>query len=252
MFSFEGKTVWVTGSSSGIGKATGIKFVELGANVVFHGLNKDEFDTSFIEEYEKQGKNVLWVEGDVSNKQEVQKMVQEIEDKYGQVDILINSVGAFVKKARFEQIEEEIWDKTVDINLKSVYNVINTVFPIMNKEGAGRIINITSSVARNGGTKEGAAYAAAKGGVTSLTYSLAKQLTDYNILVNGISPGLIDSNFHDSNAPLSSYGRILEQIPLKRAGQPKEVAGVAVFLASEYASYIVGEIIEVSGGRKLT
>lgn len=252
MFSFRGKVAWITGSSTGIGHAIAHQFLEHGAKVVFHGYEKTKQDEELMLELIQKGHDVLFVEGDVTNKQKVQEMVKQIELKFGKLDILVNNVGAFVKKARIEDIEEEIWDRAIDVNLKSTFLVTTAALPLMKQQEEGRIINITSAVARTGGTKEGAAYTAAKGGVTSFTYSLAKQLVEYNILVNGVSPGLIDTPFHTTEAPLNTYTNLINQIPLKRAGEPEEIAGAVLFLASKYASYIVGEIIEVSGGRKLS
>ncbi len=250
MYSFEGKVIWVTGSTSGVGKATAKLFLEHGGKVVFHGITKTVEDEQFIAALSEE--DVLLVEGDVTNKAEVNAIVEKIEQKFGQLDILVNNAGAYVKKAEFESILEADWDRTIDVNLKSVFLVSQAALPLMKKQKEGRIINITSNVARTGGTREGAAYSAAKGGVESLTRSLAKQLVDYNILVNGVSPGLVDTPFHKTEAPLSTYESIFQNVPLKRVGQPEEIAGTVLFLASQYASFIVGEIIEVSGGRRIS
>jgi 3-oxoacyl-[acyl-carrier protein] reductase len=250
MYSFEGKVIWITGSTSGVGKATAQLFLEHGGKVVFHGITKTVEDEEFIAELKEE--NVLLVEGDVTKKADVDAIVEEMDRKFGRLDVLVNNVGAYVKKAEFENILEEDWDRTIAVNLKSVFLISQAALPLMKKQKEGRIINITSNVARTGGTREGAAYSAAKGGVESLTRALAKQLVDYNILVNGVSPGLVDTPFHKTEAPLSTYESIFRNVPLKRVGQPEEIAGAVLFLASKYASFIVGEIIEVSGGRRIS
>lgn len=252
LFEFAEKVVFVTGSTTGIGKAIAQQFLKYGGKVIIHGLKKTQEDINFVAELKEKGHDVLLIDGDVTIKSDVDEMIEQIDNHFGKIDILVNNVGAFVKKARFEQLQEEDWDRTIDVNLKSVYLVTQAALPLIKKQGGGRIINITSNVERTGGTKDGAAYAAAKGGATALTRSLAKQLVEYNILVNGVSPGLIDTPFHNSEAPLDTYEHILKGIPLKRAGVPDEIAGAVLFLASSFASYLVGEIIEVSGGRKIS
>lgn len=252
MFTFDGKVAFVSGSTTGIGKAIAQQFLEHGAKVVIHGYQKTEEDEKFAAEMNAQGREVFLVDGDVTIKSDVDQMMKQVEEHFGHIDILVNNVGAFVKKARFEDLQEDDWDRTIAVNLKSVYLVTQAALPLIKKQSEGRVINITSNVERTGGTKEGAAYAAAKGGVASLTRSLAKQMVEYNILINAVSPGLIDTPFHNSAAPLNTYEHILQGIPMKRAGEADEIAGAVLFLASSYASYIVGETIEVSGGRRIS
>lgn len=252
MFSFDGKVALVTGSTTGIGNAIARQFLSHGGKVVIHGYKKMDEDKAMIAELQKEGHDVLLVDGDVTIKSDVNRMMNEIEEHFGHIDILVNNVGAFVKKARFEDIEEDDWERIIAVNLKSVFLVTQAALPLIKKQGEGRIINITSNVERTGGTPEGAAYAAAKGGVSSLTRSLAKQMVAYNILVNAVSPGLIDTPFHNSAAPLDSYEHIFSNIPLKRSGTADEIAGAVLYLASPYSSYVVGETIEVSGGRRIS
>lgn len=252
MFSFDGKVALVTGSTTGIGNAIARQFLSHGGKAVIHGYKKTDDDEAMITELRKEGHDVLLVEGDVTVKSDVDHMMRQIEEHFGHIDILVNNVGAFVKKARFEDIEEDDWERIIAVNLKSVFLVTQAALPLIKKQGEGRIINITSNVERTGGTPEGAAYAAAKGGVSSLTRSLAKQMVSHNILVNAVSPGLIDTPFHNSAAPLDSYEHIFSNIPLKRSGTADEIAGAVLYLASPYSSYVVGETIEVSGGRRIS
>ncbi|AXH99549.1 SDR family NAD(P)-dependent oxidoreductase [Sporosarcina sp. PTS2304] len=252
MFSFDGKVAMITGSTTGIGNAIARQFLSHGGKVVIHGYKKTVEDEAMITDLLEEGHDVLLVDGDVTIKKDVEKMMGKIEEHFGHIDILVNNVGAFVKKAKFEDIEEDDWERIIAVNLKSVFLVTQAALPLIKKQGEGRIINITSNVERTGGTPEGAAYAAAKGGVSSLTRSLAKQMVAHNILVNAVSPGLIDTPFHNSSAPLDSYEHIFSNIPLKRSGTADEIAGAVLYLASPYSSYVVGETIEVSGGRRIS
>ncbi|WP_066304130.1 SDR family NAD(P)-dependent oxidoreductase [Bacillus sp. FJAT-29814] len=252
MLSFKNKVVWVTGSTTGIGKATIQAFAKLGANVVIHGFNDRKNGEDIAVQLEDAGTRVLLVDGDVTVKRDVEEIVGMIKDKFGRIDILVNNVGAFIKKANIEELEEEDWDRIMDVNLKSVFLVTKAALPLLKTGENSRIINITSGVVRTGGTKLDLAYTAAKGGVDAMTRALAKKLIDYNIQVNGVAPGLIDTPFHNSEVPLSTHEGILKNIPMQRAGLPEDIAGAVLFLASEHANYITGEIIEVSGGRRIS
>ena len=147
---------------------------------------------------------------------------------------------------------DDLWDRVMDVNLKSVYLVSRAVVPIMRRQGSGRIINMTSVAARNGGGPGSAAYATAKGGVSTLTRAMAKELVSDHILVNGVAPGIITTPFHDRFTPPDMRGGMTAAIPIGREGTPEEVAGAVVFLASPAADYLVGEIIEVNGGQLMS
>lgn len=252
MYSFKDKIVWVTGSTTGIGKETIINFAERGANVIIHGYNDAENAQQVKDEVEKLGSDCLLVDGDVSNKVEVDEIVAQIKEKYGKLDVLVNNVGASITTAPIEELEEEVWDKVVNINLKSVYLVVKAALPLLKGDENTRIINITSAVERTGGTMKDLAYTAAKGGVSAISRALAKQLIQYNIQVNAVAPGLIDTPFHKMDAPLDSYDWIINRIPMKKSGVAGDISGAVMFLASEHANYVLGEIIEVSGGRRIS
>ena len=147
---------------------------------------------------------------------------------------------------------DDLWDRVMDVNLKSVYLVSRTVLPLMKRHGRGRIINMTSVAARNGGAPGSVAYATAKGGVSTLTRAMAKELVSENILVNGVAPGVITTPFHDRFTPPDVREGLKNAIPMGREGTPEETAGVVTFLASPAADYLVGEIIEVNGGQLMS
>ncbi len=249
MYSFDGQVVWVTGSSTGIGRAAAIAFAEHGADVVVHCNSSEKEANEVVAEIERIGKKALLVKGDVSKKDDVENMVAKMKETFGRIDVLMNNAGSMIKRARLEELDEALFDRIIDVNLKSVYLVTKAVVPLMKAQGKGRIINVTSIAARNGGGQGSIAYATAKGGVSTLTRALAKDLVEYNILVNGIAPGIIATPFHDRFTPEPIREKQVLNIPLGREGTPEETVGAALFLASNYADYITGEIIEVNGGQ---
>src|SRR5690606_12615062 len=158
-------------------------FAEHGADVIVHCNSSEAEAKQVVEEIEKMGRKALLVKGDVSNKDEVDNMVAQIKETFGRIDVLMNNAGSMVKRARLEELDEELFDRIINVNLKSVYLVTKAVVPMMKEQGKGRIINVTSVAARNGGGPGSLAYAASKGGVSTLTRGLAKDLVEYNILV---------------------------------------------------------------------
>ncbi|WP_290591204.1 SDR family NAD(P)-dependent oxidoreductase [Alicyclobacillus sp.] len=249
--SFADQVVWVTGSSTGIGRAAALAFAAHGADVVVHGNENREAARALAREIEGMGRRSLAVLGDVADRHEVEAMVAQVQDSFGRLDVLVNNAGALIRRARLEALEEDLWDRVMDVNLKSVYLVTRAVLPLL-KESRGRVINVTSVAARNGGGPGSIAYATAKAGVSNLTRALAKDLAEYGILVNAIAPGVIDTPFHERFTPRDAYEAMIRQIPLGRAGTPEESVGAILFLASPYARYITGEIIEVNGGQLMS
>ena len=179
-------------------------------------------------------------------------MVGEIDDRYGRLDVLVNNAGSLVERRTLAEMTEDLWDRVMDVNLKSVYLCSRTVLPMMKRRGAGRIINLTSVAARNGGGLGSVAYATAKGGVSTLTRAMAKELVSENILVNGVAPGIITTPFHDRFTPPEMREGFKNAIPIGREGTSEETASVVAFLASPGANYLVGEIIEVNGGQLMS
>ena len=245
---FSGEVAWVTGSSKGIGRTTCIVLAEQGCDVVVHyGSSEDEAE-EVADRVREHGREALLVKGDVSDSGDVERMVREIEEHYGRIDILVNNAGSMVQRATLAEITEDVWDRIMDVNLKSVYLCSQAVLPVMKRQGKGRIINMSSVVARNGGSPSSFAYATAKGGVSTLTRAMAKQLVSDGILVNAVAPGRIDTPFHEEFTPDEKREEEAQQIPLGREGTPEEVVGAVLFLASPQANYILGEVIEVNGG----
>lgn len=248
---FDGEVAWVTGSSKGIGRAVAVGLAEAGCDVVVHYGGSEEEAREVAGEVQSFGRGVLLVQGDVSDVGDVGRMVGEIEERFGGVDVLVNNAGSFVERRAFEEMDEELWDRILAVNLKSVFLVTRAVLPLMRRRGGGRIVNMSSVVAGSGGSEDNIAYSAAKGGVDTLTRGLANVLVSDNILVNAVAPGRIDTPLHDEFTPQEKRGQAAQGIPLEREGTPEEVAAAVVFLASPSAGYVLGETLEVNGGLRM-
>ena len=249
---FSEEVAWITGSSTGIGRAVALALAERGCQVVVH-YNRSEDEAREVERKIKaSGGEASLVRGDVSDAGEVERMVGEIEDRYGRLDLLVNNAGSLIERRTLSEMTEDLWERVMAVNLKSVYLCSQAVLPMMRRGGRGRIINMTSVAARNGGARGSVAYATAKGGVSTLTRAMAKELVGEGILVNGVAPGVITTPFHDRFTPPDIREALVGGIPIGREGTPEEVAGAVVFLASPAADYLVGEIIEVNGGQLMS
>ncbi len=245
---FSGQVAWVTGSSRGIGRAIGIGLAEQGCDVAVH-YNKSEDEAEEVaEQVRAHGREALLVGGDVTSSEDAQRMVDQIEEYYGRIDILVNNAGSMVQRTTLAEMTEDLWDRVMEVNLKSVYLCSQFVLPIMKRQGKGRIINMTSISARNGGSPSSVAYAAAKGGVSTLTRAMAKEFVRDGILVNAVAPGRIATPFHDEFTSDEKREEAEQGIPLGREGTAEEVVGSVVFLASPQANYVLGEVVEVNGG----
>lgn len=249
---FSGEVAWVTGSSTGIGRAAAEGLAGQGCRVVVHYNRSEDEAREVVERIESSGGEAMLVGGDVSDAGEVRRMVGEIEDRYGRLDVLVNNAGSLVERRTLEEMTEDLWDRVMDVNLKSVYLCSQAVLPMMKRQGRGRIVNITSVAARNGGGPGSVAYATAKGGVSTLTRAMAKELVGDGILVNGVAPGIITTPFHERFTPPEMREKMVGSIPMGREGAPEETASTVLFLASPWADYLVGEIVEVNGGQLMS
>lgn len=239
------KTVIITGASKGIGAATAILFARKNYNVVINYNNSYQSANLLTSSLSEQGYSVMKIKANVANKLETDLMVKETVYKFGGVDVLINNAGISVS-GLITEIDEFDTDKVFDINLKGVYNCCKSVAPTMVNQKSGKIINISSMWGQTGASCE-VAYSAAKAGVIGLTKALAKELAPSSITVNAIAPGLIDTTMN-SDYTVEELSAFVEDIPLGRMGNADEVAAAALFLASNNADYITGQILGVNGG----
>ena len=246
---FDGKVAVITGASSGIGRATAIEFARSGASVVVNYNSSKDAAEQVVEQIKQEGGKAVAVQADVTQKADVDRLMQATLDAFnGRIDILFNNAGTLVERKTIEETPEELWDKVMAVNAKSVYLCIHAVIPIMKKQGYGKIVNMTSVAARNGGGLGAGHYSAAKAAVLTLTKNLAKELAPYGIWTNAISPGVISTLYHDKFTSAEVRENFKKIIPLHREGKPEEVAYGVLFLASDKADYILGETLEVNGG----
>lgn len=248
MLDFSEKIVFITGASGGLGGQMARDFAKYGATVVAHDFGVPDAAAKLMADL---GRGHLEVEGDLTDPAVVREIVAKIDKAFGRIDVLVNNAGASPNKMAFSELPVALWDKVVSINLRSVFLVTQACLPLLERSAGGRVINISSTAARNGGAPGGAAYAAAKGAVSSLTKAFAKDFCEKGILVNAVAPGLIDTPFYGGVNVADKYAERLKGIPLRRAGDPADIAGPVLFLASSLASYITGEVFEVSGGLSL-
>jgi 3-oxoacyl-[acyl-carrier protein] reductase len=246
---FDDKTVLVTGASSGIGRATAIEFAKAGAKVIVHYNESKQAAEEVVKKIKEEGGEATAIQADVSQKDQVRNLVEETLKAYENIHVLVNNAGSLIQRENLETMDESLWDRVMDVNLKSIFLVSQAVIPIMKSQKYGKIINLTSIAARMGGGVGAGHYSAAKGAILTLTKNMAKELAPYNIHVNAISPGIIDTRFHERFTSRELFNKFKEQVVLKRAGTAEECAYPILFLASNYANYILGETIEVNGGQ---
>jgi 3-oxoacyl-[acyl-carrier protein] reductase len=240
-----GKTALVTGASRGIGREIALELARQGANVAVNFAGSEAKANEVVDEIKALGRDAFTVKCDVSNSEQVTAMVKETVDRFGKLDILVNNAG-ITKDNLLMRMKEEEWDDVININLKGVFLCIKAVTRQMMKQRVGRIINIASIVGVSGNPGQ-ANYVAAKAGVIGLTKTTAKELSTRNITVNAIAPGFISTDMTDK-LPEEVKTEMLKQIPLARFGEPKDIAKVTAFLASDDASYVTGQTLHVDGG----
>jgi 3-oxoacyl-[acyl-carrier protein] reductase len=247
--SLSNKIALITGASSGIGAATAQLFARLGARVAI-GYNRNVQGADQVGEAIRQaGGTSIAVQAEMLHAVEITRLVDETTGKLGPIDILVNNAGSLVERVKFEKMTEALWDEVMDLNLKSAMLATQAVAASMIERKEGTVINIVSIAGRNGGGPGAGAYATAKGGLITLTKAQAKELAPHGIRVNAVSPGVIDTPFHEVFSTPEMMANFVKGIPMGRVGKPEEVANVIAFLASDAASYITGETVEVNGGQ---
>ncbi len=239
------KTVLITGASKGIGKGLALAFGKAGYQVIVNYNKNHQAAEEIVKEIKAQGTSAYAIQGDVSDYEQANQVVQESLNQFGQIDVLINNAG-ITKDTLMLRMKPEDFTDVIDVNLKGTWNMIKLLTRPMFKQKQGRIINISSVVGSIGNPAQ-ANYAASKAGINGLTKALSKEFGKKQITINAIAPGFITTDMTDrlSDDIKEAY---LSQIPLARFGQVEDIAHTALFLASEEASYITGQIIHVNGG----
>lgn len=261
MLDFKGKVVVITGGTRGIGLATVRAFTECGAQVVLFGSREETVQKALAElnnaaeiinatetaNATEMADGRLTVDGfwpDLLNFTDVEQVIQEIAKKYGRIDVLINNAGISANRP-IEETTEEDFRGIIELNVTAMFHTIKAVVPIMKKQGGGVILN-TSSMVSFYGQPSGVGYPTSKAAVNGLTRSLARELAPYKIRVNAVAPGIIETDMV-ANLPDEVIEPLIKTVPLGRMGEPREVANAFLFLASELASYVTGEILQVDG-----
>jgi len=241
----------VTGASSGIGAATAIRFAELGAKVALSYHGNEAGAVQAQQAISAIGGRAVVFKADVRNVAEIRALVDRATEVLGAIDILVNNAGSLVARFPIRDLTEAGWHEVLTLNLTSAVFAAQAVTSSMVERRRGAIVNVGSIAGHTGGGPGAGPYAAAKAGLIAFTKSLAKELAPHGVRVNAVSPGVIDTPFHETFSTPEMMRNFVGMIPLGRIGAPAEVANVIAFLASDAASYLVGETIEVNGGQFL-
>ncbi|MBP3317405.1 MAG: 3-oxoacyl-[acyl-carrier-protein] reductase [Alistipes sp.] len=240
----QGKVALVTGAARGIGKAIALRFAEQGADVAFTDLEINEVAEQTIKELEAYGVKVKAYASNAANFDEAHDVVKQVVAEFGRIDVLVNNAG-ITKDGLMMRMSEAQWDAVINVNLKSAFNFIHAVTPIMAKQRGGSIINMSSVVGVSGNAGQ-CNYSASKAGMIGLAKSIAKEMGPRGIRANAIAPGFIITEMTDK-LPQEVRDAWAQQIPLRRGGTPEDVANVALFLASDLSSYVSGQVIHCCG-----
>ena len=244
----DGKVALVTGARKGIGKAVALKFAEQGADVAISCRELNDTVLATVAELEQYGTRVKAYASDAADFEQSHALVESVVADFGRIDILVNNAG-ITKDSLMLRMTEEQWDAVINTNLKSAFNFVHAVTPVMARQRGGSIINMSSVVGVSGNAGQ-CNYSASKAGMIGLTKSIAKEMGSRGIRANAIAPGFIDT---DMTAKLSDDMREqwVKSIPLRRGGTPEDVANVALFLASDLSSYITGQVVNCCGGMNI-
>ena len=239
-----GKVALVTGAAQGIGKAVALLLARNGADIAVSDINLEKAAET-AKEIEAMGRKAMAIKVDVANSGDVERMVQTILERFGQIDVLVNNAGIARDKLILRMTEED-WDAVLDINLKGTFNCTKAVVKHMSKQRSGKIVNIASVVGEMGNAGQ-ANYSASKAGVIGFTKTIAREFAQRGINVNAIAPGYIQTPMTEA-LPEKAKEELKNMIPLERLGQPEDVAEAVLFLVSDASDYITGQVLNVNGG----
>ena len=247
--SLAGKTAFVTGGNIGIGRAVSLSLARCGADVALTYFSHQEEGEATVKAIQEIGRKAFAFRLDATNGENVNEVVGKAAQALGgHIDILMNNAGHLVGRSPIADMSDEHWFKTINVNLTSTFYCTRAVLPFMNT-GWGRIVNMSSLAARNGGGNGATAYAASKGAVIAFTRGLCKEVAEKGITVNAVAPGLIlETPFHETFTTDEGIQGAVNSTPLKRGGIPDDVAGAVLYFVSDLGSFITGEILEINGG----
>ena len=245
-----GKVAVVTGGSSGIGQAIACAMAEEGADIAMCYLSNDSGAQETARRVQASGRKFLSVKTDISQRDQVDGFAGKVLETFGDVDILVNNAGFIIRRSTFLELDEQLWDDCMTLNLKSVYMCCQAFLPSLTRRPGGCIISMSSVASRNGSPGQTIHYAVAKAGINTLTLGLAKEFGDKGLRVNAIAPGTVETPLlTKSDTPQDWFDGRLKNTILGRLGKPEEIAAMAVYLASDFGSFITGQVIDVNGGR---
>lgn len=244
----EGKVALITGAARGIGKAIAIKYAQEGANVAFTDLVIDENGLKTKEEIESYGVKVLAIASNAASFDEAHAAVEQVVKEFGRLDILVNNAG-ITKDGLMMRMSEAQWDAVIAVNLKSAFNFVHAVTPVMMRQRGGSIINMSSVVGVHGNAGQ-CNYSASKAGMIGLAKSIAQELGSRGVRANAVAPGFIITEM-TNQLPEEVKQGWAQKIPLRRGGTPEDIANVCVFLGSDLSSYVTGQVISVCGGMQM-
>lgn len=247
MYSMKDKIAIITGGVRDIGQQASLKLAAAGAKVCINYHSNSQQADETIKMIKDAGGQAIAVQGDMTKAADVKKVVNACISAYGNIiHVVVNVAGGLMGRKLLADLDEEFWDAVIDVNLKSAYLVIREAVPYMTEGGA--IVNFSSQAARDGGGFGGVAYAASKGGILSLTRGLAKELGPKGIRVNCVSPGMINTTFHNTFTKPEVRKNVAASTPLRREGEAGEIGDLVLYLASNASSFINGESVEINGG----
>jgi len=251
MEDLQGKTALVTGASTGIGAAVAKAFAARGMRVAVHYNSSAGAANEVVKEIADSGGDAFAIQGDVRDTAAIRQVVQQVQQKLGSIDVLVNNAGGLVQRVPIADMPDELFDEVLHLNARSVLAFCREVVPLMRARGeGGSIINVSSVAARHGGGPGAYLYAGAKGFVSTATRGLAKELAMENIRVNAVAPGVIQTPFHDRFSTPQMLESFRGTIPMGRIGAPDECVGAFLYLASaQLSGYVTGQILEVNGGQ---
>ncbi|MDR5857501.1 glucose 1-dehydrogenase [Caballeronia sp. LZ062] len=250
MHDLKGKSILITGASTGIGAAAARAFGRYGANVAVHYNSSKDQAEEVAKDVRALGVSAITVGADVRDSKAIVAVVAQTVDAFGKIDVLINNAGSLVKREPLESATDELFDDIININARSVVAFTRAALPSLRSGGGGSIINVTSVAARNGGGPGALLYAASKGFVSTITKGMAKEFAADRIRVNAVAPGVIGTPFHDRFSTPEQLESFRKAIPMGYIGEADDCSGAFLYLASEAMSrYVTGQIIDVNGGQ---